>query len=121
MARRQHAGEVVDELLREGAADEQRAGAAALDLTGDGHAFADHRLELEGGDVALVVHAYGAGAPQPAGAERSRVAAVGLGEQEHVEGGDGRLDDLVQRVADHAAGGHDHARRSRAGRRCRGG
>ena len=105
---RQDAGEVLDELPRQGAADEQRARAEALDLAGDRDAFADHRPSSSG--VRRPARRPPRRAPTRA-ARASRDPGRGryLRQGQHVEGRHGRLDHLVERVADHAAGGHDHA------------
>ena len=108
-ARRQHPGEVVDEVLGQRPADEQRVGAEPLDLARDRDAFAHHRGELE--RVRVAAGGEGDGTRAGGGVPLDEPARLGadLGEQQQVERVAGRLEHVVEGVSYHAARGDDDA------------
>ena len=108
-ARRQHAREVVDELLGEGAADEERVGADPLHLARDRDALSDHGRELE--RVRDSAGREGDGTRACGGVLRHQLPRLrsDAGQHQEVQRAHGGREDVVERVADHAAGGHDDA------------
>ena len=107
-ARGQDPGKVVGELLGERSGDEERLRRTSFDLAGHSHPLAHDRVEVERAAAALLVDGdRPRGGQLDVGRRGPAVAASARGRVQHLERGDGRLDDFIERVGDHAAGGHD--------------